>query len=160
MFSMPNDVLIQNLRSQLTRLTESAGDLVFRLGDKGEIRAASAPQVPESLACGDLALLLDMTHYLQDDDLSLTFRRLKTRLSDGASILIRMAKPPKRRFPFAYWLEQALCWIRGIRPVYRSPGQMENLLKTAGFQVEMSFPSGYRNELVWILGQVKPIVPD
>ena len=41
MFSMPNDVLIQNLRSQLTRLTESAGDLVFRLGDKGEIRHSS-----------------------------------------------------------------------------------------------------------------------
>jgi diguanylate cyclase (GGDEF)-like protein len=41
MFSMPNDVLIQNLRSQLTRLTESAGDLVFTLSDKGEIRHAS-----------------------------------------------------------------------------------------------------------------------
>jgi diguanylate cyclase (GGDEF)-like protein len=41
MFSMPNDVLIQNLRSQLTRLTESAGDLVFTLSDKGEIRHGS-----------------------------------------------------------------------------------------------------------------------
>jgi diguanylate cyclase (GGDEF)-like protein len=41
MFSMPNDVLIQNLRSQLTRLTESAGDLVFTLSDKGEIRHTS-----------------------------------------------------------------------------------------------------------------------
>jgi diguanylate cyclase (GGDEF)-like protein len=38
---MPNDVLIQNLRSQLTRLTESAGDLVFTLSDKGEIRHSS-----------------------------------------------------------------------------------------------------------------------
>ena len=41
MFSMPNDVLIQNLRSQLNRLTESAGDLVFTLSDKGEIRHTS-----------------------------------------------------------------------------------------------------------------------
>jgi diguanylate cyclase (GGDEF)-like protein len=41
MFSMPNDVLIHNLRSQLTRLTESAGDLVFTLSDKGEIRHSS-----------------------------------------------------------------------------------------------------------------------
>ena len=41
MFSMPNDVLIQNLRSQLARLTESAGDLVFTLSDKGEILHAS-----------------------------------------------------------------------------------------------------------------------
>ena len=41
MFSMPNDVLIQNLRSQLTRLTESAGDLVFTLSDRGEIRHGS-----------------------------------------------------------------------------------------------------------------------
>ena len=38
---MPNDVLIQNLRSQLTRLTESAGDLVFTLSDKGEIQHGS-----------------------------------------------------------------------------------------------------------------------
>ena len=38
---MPNDVLIQNLRSQLARLTESAGDLVFTLSDKGEILHAS-----------------------------------------------------------------------------------------------------------------------
>ena len=38
---MPNDILIQNLRSQLARLTESAGDLVFTLSDKGEILHAS-----------------------------------------------------------------------------------------------------------------------
>jgi diguanylate cyclase (GGDEF)-like protein len=41
MFSMPNDILIHNLRSQLARLTESAGDLVFTLSDKGEILHAS-----------------------------------------------------------------------------------------------------------------------
>jgi diguanylate cyclase (GGDEF)-like protein len=41
MFSMPNDVLIHNLRSQLSRLTESAGDLVFTLSDKGEVRHSS-----------------------------------------------------------------------------------------------------------------------
>lgn len=41
MFSMPNDILIHNLKSQLARLTESAGDLVFTLSDKGEILQAS-----------------------------------------------------------------------------------------------------------------------
>ncbi|MET0961531.1 MAG: GGDEF domain-containing protein [Noviherbaspirillum sp.] len=41
MFSMPNDVLNQQLLSQLARLTESAGDLVFTLSDKGEILHAS-----------------------------------------------------------------------------------------------------------------------
>ena len=41
MFSMPNDVLNQQLMSQLARITESAGDLVFTLSDKGEILHAS-----------------------------------------------------------------------------------------------------------------------
>ena len=41
MFSMPNDVLIEHLKGQLTRLTESAGDLVFTLTGNGEILHAS-----------------------------------------------------------------------------------------------------------------------
>ena len=58
MFSMPNDVLIEHLKSQLARLTESAGDLVFTLSDKGEIVHASQRATgiicPGATLCGTL----------------------------------------------------------------------------------------------------------
>jgi len=58
MFSMPNDVLIEHLKSQLTRLTESAGDLVFTLSADGEILHASQRAIgiiaPGAVLCGSM----------------------------------------------------------------------------------------------------------
>ena len=63
------------------------------VGKRGRIERDAAPHVPTVPEPADGAIMLDMAHYLSDDVLALTFKRLYTKLSYGGWLLIRVAAP-------------------------------------------------------------------
>ena len=59
------------------------------VGSRGEVTIAMAPQLPETASGADLALILDMLHYLDDDSVVKLFTNCAQTLAGGGQLLIR-----------------------------------------------------------------------
>ncbi len=57
------------------------------LASRGAVQVGRAPDIPEAPGPADAALLLDMLHYITDDEVRLTLSRLREKLRPGASSL-------------------------------------------------------------------------
>jgi len=125
------------------------------LAPKGDVVQGGAPLIPWEEASADLALMLDMIHYLDDSDLETTLQKLKQRLNPTAPLIIRATIPPRRPRPWLWWLEVLRIRLAGRQTHFRTPATLEGLLAEAGFQLEQSRPSGSpEGELVWLVARV------
>jgi SAM-dependent methyltransferase len=126
------------------------------LGEQGRVAQGRAPELPWDLAEADLALMLDMAHYLNDTDLALTLERMATQLVQGAPLIIRATIPPRRRRPWSWWLEVLRIRLAGGRGNFRTPECLAQYLTRAGFDLEQVLPSGDPGgELVWLAARAK-----
>ncbi len=123
------------------------------VGDRGLVIEGQAPDIPETPAEVDLASMLDMVHYLGDAELGATLTRLQARMRPGARLLIRASLPPKRKFPWYWWVEQVKHRFSGVPAYYRSAERLREIVAQAGFRIENTLPSGVHGELVWLVGQ-------
>jgi hypothetical protein len=125
------------------------------LGKRGFVTRGRAPDLPKFPEPADAAFMLDMTHYLTHDELNLTLKRLHSGLRRGGTLVIRTVIPPRRRFPWVWWLENFKLKLSGVRCHYRSLDQMTQIIGHAGFQIEQSAPSGSKGELFWFVVKTK-----
>ncbi len=123
------------------------------VGERGVVVEGQAPELPETPAEVDMALMLDMVHYLGDEALGTVLNRLRNRLRPGAKLLIRASLPPKRKFPWHWWIEQLTHRFSGVKACYRSAERLREILTQAGFRIENTLPSGVHEELVWLVGE-------
>ncbi|RJR28859.1 MAG: methyltransferase domain-containing protein [Desulfobacteraceae bacterium] len=121
------------------------------VGKGGAIVTGRAPDLPPAPAPADLATMLDMVHYLNDEDLRLALERLYGTLSGKGTVIIRVAMTPRRKFPWTWWLEGLKLKAGGIRGSYRSAEEMASRIAEAGFAVEHSDFSGSHRELAWFV---------
>ena len=121
------------------------------LGPRGVIEQGRAPVVPRIPHPADAAVMLDMLHYLNDDDLRLTLGRLRDSLGDSGRLIIRAVIVPKARQSLFWWLEILKNKIRRIPACYRSFDEISALLTLAGFSIEHTEPSGPKGDLIWFV---------
>jgi uncharacterized protein len=121
------------------------------VGKRGSIQVGLAPEIPKVAAPVDLAIMLDIIHYLNDEDLKLTLTHLLEHLRPDHHLFIRTPIPPTRRFPWAWWFEKGKQkFLR--KPSYdRSAQEIEPIIIQAGFQIERTQPSGSKGELLWFI---------
>lgn len=119
------------------------------LNGHGQVAQGGAPEIPAAPETAQLATLLDMTHYLSDDEVGLTLKRLKVALSPNGRLLIRAVIPPTQRWPLLWWLEDFKLRRQGFRAHYRSHEALERLFTSSGFALHQTIPSGTRGELAW-----------
>ncbi|MCP4683770.1 MAG: class I SAM-dependent methyltransferase, partial [Desulfobacterales bacterium] len=124
------------------------------MGRDGVINRGRAPHVPEAPLDADVAMLLDIMHYLKDNDLKLTLDRLRRHLVHEGLLIIRAVIPPTRRFPFIWWLENFKLRISKTDSYYRSEEAISTMIRNAGFRIVHSGPSGGNEESVWFIAQV------
>lgn len=136
--------------SERTRVASMA------IGESGVITPGRAPDLPKAPGPADLVMMLDMLHYINDDELRLTLQRLKIALSQNGSLIIRAALPPKGRRARvrAWWFENLKYNISGIQCHYRSLDELATIILSAGCKIERSLPSGSNGDLFWV--EVKP----
>ena len=123
------------------------------LGERGEVSRGLAPDIPVVSRPVDLAVMLDMVHYLTDEHLLLTLQRLKEKLRQGGRLVVRAAIPPDRRFPWFWWLENLKLRLSNTPFIYRGPERLQTLIDQAGFCIERILPSGKHQELLWLIGR-------
>ena len=122
------------------------------LGENGIVTPGRTPDLPGAPGPADLVMMLDMLHYIDDDELRLTLQRVYGALAPGGSLIIRAALPPKGILPRtrAWWFESLKFKISGIKRYYRSLDEIAAIIPAAGYKIVRSVPSGSRGDLVWL----------
>jgi len=107
------------------------------LGARGEVHELAAPALPAGTPPFDLALLLDVAHYLDDDDLVATLAGIRRRLAPDGVLLMRATVPLA---PRPTWLRRVEAWRlrrRGLTPRFRGVEALAAALEGAGFKAEI-----------------------
>jgi len=126
------------------------------VGKRGVITHGRAPDMPMVEEPVDLAIMLDILHYLKDDVLEMTLNRLYNKLRTGSCLIIRASIPPERRFPLVWWLENFKFRVLRTPSYYRSVEQIKKMIVQAGFKIEQTEPSGTNGELAWFIVKTGP----
>ncbi len=122
----------------------------FAWGGRGEARIGRAPEIPEVPEPVDLALVLDMIHFLDDTALGASLSALRDALTPGGRLLLRAVVAPPRGRPSWTWRLQVLgLKLSGKRTHPRSAGGVAGALARFGFEVLETLPSGGNEELIW-----------
>ena len=120
-------------------------------GKRGLIKPGRAPDIPTIPQQADLAIMLDIIHYLNDDELKLTLKKLCRDLRSSSRLIIRAPITPTRRIPWAWWIENFKLKLSRTLSYYRSVEKINAILINAGFKIERTEPSGSRGELAWFV---------
>ena len=126
------------------------------IGKRGVIANGSAPDFPAVSEAVDLAIMLDILHFLKDEVLKVTLRDIHGKLRGGGCFIIRVSVPPKRHFPWVWWMENLKLRLKKTPCYYRSVEKIKTFLVHAGFTIERIEPSGSKGELVWFVGKTEP----
>ena len=126
------------------------------VGKRGVITQGRAPDMPMVEEPVDLAIMLDILHYLNDDVLKMTLNNLYNKLRTGSCLIIRASIPPERRFPWVWWLENFKFRLLRMPSYYRSVEQIKKVIVQTGFKIEQTEPSGTNGELAWFIVKTGP----
>ena len=124
------------------------------MGKRGVVTVAGAPDIPKTPGPVDMATMLDIIHFLDDDQFGLTLKRLSVILGPKGRLIIRATLPPAYQFPWVWWMENLKYKVAGIQCYYRIFDEIETVVHQAGFDIELSAPSGSKGDLVWLLLKV------
>ncbi len=122
------------------------------VGDRGVIVSGRAPDVPEPPEPADFALMLDMVHYLTDEELALVLRRLHSRLKKSGRLYMRATISPEKKYSLLWWVEHIRLQLLGMPANYRTIDELTRLMERQGFSVERTQFSGNNGDLVWFIG--------
>jgi hypothetical protein len=120
------------------------------LGRQGQVVGGLAPELPPSPAGVDGAFMLDMLHYLSDEQAMLTFRRLHQKMADGAPLVMRCVMPVERRGPGYWWFDRIRNRLNGLETFFRSDREIRSLLVQSGFEVRHTAYGGRNRDMLWV----------
>ncbi|MEA3436194.1 MAG: MMPL family transporter [Thermodesulfobacteriota bacterium] len=125
------------------------------IGQRGHIKCAKAPDIPQTKDPADCAMMIDIIQHLKDDELELTLKRLSMQLCPGGSLLLRAAFPINKAVSRMVWFENIWHKIIGIKPCYRSVEEIKQVLLQSGFEIEAVESSGSDHKKYWVFAKVK-----
>ncbi|MFH1135814.1 MAG: methyltransferase domain-containing protein [Pseudomonadota bacterium] len=123
------------------------------LGDAIQAVVGAAPDLPPGPARPDAAMMLDMVHYLDDDQLRLVLARLGERIKPGGKLIIRATLPTGGRQRWQRWLELLKIKKAGQRAFYRDREVLEKVLFESGFELELVEPAAPGREETWFIAR-------
>jgi cyclopropane fatty-acyl-phospholipid synthase-like methyltransferase len=156
-YGVPASWLLERFTEARLRGIEPSPERVrvaaMAVGDRGFIAQGQAPAVPEVGDHADLSTMIDMVHFLTDEDFTQTLDRLRERMRNGGRLIIRASLQPKRRLPWSWWFQNLILRFSRIPAYYRPVHQLQSMVVQSGFQMEHSRASGCDEELVWLIAR-------
>jgi predicted SAM-dependent methyltransferase len=101
----------------------------------------------------DAVLLLDVLHYLSDQELMEFLGRVRPVVHGGGWLIIRVTIPGEG-FRLFRFLEVVRLKLKGVRHYFRRVDQSIRILEDAGFKVELVEVSAPRREETWFIASV------
>jgi 2-polyprenyl-3-methyl-5-hydroxy-6-metoxy-1,4-benzoquinol methylase len=121
------------------------------LGSRGEARTGRAPHLEELPGGADTALILDVVHMLNDEEVMQTLDILKAKLLPGGRLIMRATTPVDGSRHLMGRIEELRLKSRRLTPHYRTVAGIEALMITAGFRVEEIRIDGPGSEEFWFI---------
>jgi len=162
-YGVPGSWLLSRYPTATIYGIEPAPDRVrvaaMALGEQGHITRGSAPQIPDLQGTADLAVMLDMNHFLDDAAFDLTLAHLLKKLSPDGCLIIRAVIAPTRSRPWSWWFENLKMKLNKTPAFYRSIDQTAARLTATGFEIKKQSTSGPHGELHWFVARPAGTLP-
>ena len=123
------------------------------IGNRGTVQVGRAPDIPAVPEPADAALMLDMLHYLTDDEALLTLVRIREKLLPAATLIVRVTIPLHECAPILRVIESTRLKIFGIVPFFRNAQQVRALITGAGFSIMCEEASAPGREEIWFIAR-------
>jgi len=123
------------------------------IGERGFVQAGLAPNLPTVDETVDYVTMLDMLHYINDEELRLVLNRIYEKLETGGTLLIRATVPSDRKVPWKRWLEAVRLKITGIPQRFRREKEITGFMSDAGFAVTVHASPTPGVEEQWFVGK-------
>lgn len=105
------------------------------LGTRGEARTGRAPGIGGLPGDADTALILDVVHMLDDDQLRETLAILHEKLLPAGRLVIRATISASGGHSWLWRIEELRLKRHGLSPRYRSREALETMIRAAGFEI-------------------------
>jgi len=93
--------------------------------------------------------MLDMIHYMPDDELERLLKEIHGRLSSSGRLILRVTVPSQKRFAWERWLEIFRNRISRVDIWLRSAPVVTDILNRSGFRVVLREPCRPAREETW-----------
>jgi predicted exporter/SAM-dependent methyltransferase len=123
------------------------------IGDRGFVQAGLAPDLPSVHGPVDYVTMLDMLHYLDDNELQLVLSRIYEKLDTGGTLLIRATVPSDRRVPWKRWIEAIRLKIMKMPQRFRWEEEIAGFMTAAGFSLTVHRSPAAGVEEKWFQGR-------
>ncbi len=114
---------------------------------RGVARVGSAPSLPEEGGRADTILLVDVIHYLDDEECSRLFENCARRLHGGGRVVIRVTVPLEGKRTFFRFMED----LAGKPTVFRSVAHITRMASEKNLSVCHTEPTASGREETWII---------
>lgn len=120
---------------------------------RGQATQGSAPDflLPDLPTSPDAVFMLDVIHFLNDDQLQLTLTRIAQLLGPDGHLYIRAIIPPTQKKSWLWRFDIRRRKMLNIPTHHRSTDQLKECLIAAGLHVLHIGPSGGNPELAWLI---------
>ena len=122
------------------------------IGARGSVQTGRAPDLPDVEGRASHVLMLDMLHYLDDEELKLVLERIYEILEPDGSLLIRATVPVPGKIPWKRRIEMLHLKMIGVPERFRPEGIVSHFMKEAGFAVEVHASQTPGVEEKWFVG--------
>jgi hypothetical protein len=123
----------------------------WAIGTRGSVHRSRLPELPPPAVPIDRVLLLDVLHYLGDEELGHVLAGVEARLEPGGMLLIRDTVPSPKSLPWERWIEGWRLGRRGLDVRFRSAAELGAALKRAGYRVTIETTPG--REETWFIAR-------
>ena len=123
------------------------------IGSRGSVQLGRAPDLPEVEGRVDYALMLDMLHLINDEELRLVLQRIYEKLEAGGTLLIRATVPSGRKVPWKRWLEATRLKLTGMQERFRQEKEIVGFMAATGLSVEVFSSPTTGVEEKWFVGK-------
>ena len=123
------------------------------IGQRGFVQAGLAPDLPSVDGSVDYVTMLDMLHYINDDELRLVLRRIYDKLEAGGTLVIRATVPSDQKVPWKRWIETIRLKFTNTKYLFRQEKEIAGLMFRAGFAVDVQASKASGVEEKWFVGK-------
>jgi SAM-dependent methyltransferase len=125
------------------------------LGENARVANVGAMDLTLDNVQADALLLLDVLHYLEDQQVLELLGRLKAALASHGSLIIRLTIP-ETPFSLFRFVEEKRLWVKGRKPFWRSRERVVEILGNAGFKLDLVEPTAAGREETWFIAMKRP----
>ncbi|HOQ41159.1 MAG TPA: methyltransferase domain-containing protein [Smithellaceae bacterium] len=123
------------------------------IGQRGFVQAGLAPDLPSVDGSVDYVTMLDMLHYINDEELRLVLGRINKKLETGGTLVIRATVPSDRKFPWKRWIEMIRLKLTNTKYFFRQEKEIAGLMLDEGFTVDVQASTAIDVEEKWFVGK-------